>query len=130
MRLDLRSARGHPGPYTLPLSGQQTVPSPGTRQPQVSTLASRLPSATSVPSSSTACLRLTHTTSLQYSSVLSSAHHTLTTPPLSFPRPAKPPLLRVILNSCSCLLLVRSVVVWGPMDVGGLILSYERANGN
>jgi hypothetical protein len=51
------------------------------------------------------------------------AQHTLTL----FPRPTNPPVFSVFLNSCSCLLFVRSVVVWEP---SGFILPHGRANGN
>jgi hypothetical protein len=80
---------------------------------------------TSVPSITTAFLRLTHLTALPYTSVVCPTHPYSF--PRLFPRPAKPPLLRAILNSCTCLLLVRSVVV---RETSGFILSHEQANGN
>jgi hypothetical protein len=44
-----------------------------------------------------------------------------------FPRQAKLPLLRAILNSCSCLLLAYLVVMWQPSSV---ILYHGWANEN
>jgi hypothetical protein len=56
---------------------------------QASTQMSRLPSATSAPSSPTACLRLTHLTSISYTSVPWQTHpYTFS---LSFPKPANRP---------------------------------------
>jgi hypothetical protein len=54
-------------------------------------------------------------------------HHTLIFFPFLVPRPAKPPFFRAILKSCSCLLLVHLVVMWGP---SGFILFSRWANGN
>jgi hypothetical protein len=90
----------------------------------VSTLMSRIPSATSVlpsPPPSAACQRPTHFTSVPCPT------HILTLFSCLFPRPANSILFRAILNSCSFLLLVRSVVVREP---SGFKLPHGRAHGN
>jgi hypothetical protein len=46
---------------------------------------------------------------------------------LLFCRPAKPPPFQGHQNSCSCLLLVRSLIMWVPSD---LILPHGRGHGN
>jgi hypothetical protein len=120
MTVDLGSLRGHTG-CALPLSGQAQTMASG--HSLASTLMSWLPSATSSP---TACLKLTHLTSLPYMSVPCPTHPYTSLPHL-FPRPEKLPPFRVSPNSCYCLLSVRSVVVWEPSS---FILFRGCSNGN
>jgi hypothetical protein len=47
--------------------------------------------------------------------------------PIFFPKPAKLPPLRIMINFSSCLLLVHLVVMW---ELSGLIVSHREANGN
>jgi hypothetical protein len=75
-------------------------------------------SITSTPWFPTTCLQLTWPLSL---TCQLHAQQTLTPFPCLFPRPTKPSLFGAILNSCSCLLLVYSMVGWEPSR---LILSY------
>jgi hypothetical protein len=137
MTVNLGSPWDHAGPCTLPLLGPQRALT--TLQPDVPAplpYVCSLLSPTYVPSSSlrmfpplpyvcsllsptyvpSSLLRMfphppTHASDSLDFSPCPQHLHTLS---LFFPRPARPPILRAILNSCSCLLLVRSVVVWHP----------------
>jgi hypothetical protein len=85
---------------------------------------SQLSSTTSALSSPNACLWLTHLTSLPYMLVPCPTHPYTFSVFSTFL--AKLPLFRAILNSCSCLLLVRLVVVWEPSS---FILSHSEPMG-
>jgi hypothetical protein len=99
MIADLGSPRGRAGPRTLPLSGHKICPlrALSNLHPDVPALLQSIPGPT-----------------------------TFTYFPCLFLRLAKPPLFRVIKNFCSCLILVRSVVMWGPSN---FILSHGEPKG-
>jgi hypothetical protein len=109
MIADLGSLRGHAGPCTLPLWGHKLCP---------------LRALTSLQPDVTAPLRyfcshflrrMPATHSLDLSPLhFCSCPQQFYTLALFFSRPAKPPIFRAIPNSCFCVLLVRSVVVWEP----------------
>jgi hypothetical protein len=92
--------------------------SPATHQPLASTLVSWFHCACPAASVSTSCLRPTYTRLLSHTTRF-FAYHTLTTSPLSFPRPTRKSLFRARLVLLFLSLVGSLGCVWEPIDSGG-----------
>jgi hypothetical protein len=118
MTADLGSPRGHAGPCTLPVSRHKICPLPSLSSPPP-----WCPSFLPLP-------LLSQPKPHSWDSRTSRrfpVQHTFTLFPLSLYNTSKISHFQCRQKSCTCLVLVRSVVVWQLRD---FILPHGRANGN